>query len=107
MCSHRAASLQLTGSREPLTFCSALACSFGAFTSQDAERLSHLISGYLNRCVKFERPALGSAVLHCNTAPVVACAGVDVSWTPPSVPNTLSKLHRSISSRASGLVQIA
>jgi hypothetical protein len=36
-----------------------------------------------------------------------ACVGVDVSWTPPRVPNTLSKCHRCIPSRASGLVQIA
>jgi len=28
------------------------------------------------------------------------------SWTPPSVPNTLSKCHKSISCCASGLVQI-
>jgi hypothetical protein len=30
-----------------------------------------------------------------------------VSWTPPSVSNTLSKCHKTIPRRASGLVQIA
>src|SRR5271169_493081 len=42
----------------------------------------------------------------CAAGDLPACAGVDVSWTPPWVPNTLSKCHRSITSRASGLVQI-
>ena len=36
-----------------------------------------------------------------------ACVGVAVSWTPPSGSNTLCKRHRTITRRASGLVQIA
>src|ERR1700758_3106922 len=43
----------------------------------------------------------------CAAGDPPACAGVDVSWTPPRVSNTLSKCHRGIPSRASGLVQIA
>src|SRR5580704_3013813 len=43
----------------------------------------------------------------CAAGDPPACAGVDVSWTPPWVSNTLSKCHRGITSRASGLVQIA
>src|SRR5580692_11481268 len=43
----------------------------------------------------------------CAAGDLPACAGVDVSWTPPWVSNTLSKGHRGIPCRASGLVQIA
>src|SRR3954447_15619182 len=43
----------------------------------------------------------------CAAGGLPACAGVDESWTPPRVSNTLSKGHKRIPSRASGLVQIA
>ena len=43
----------------------------------------------------------------CAAGDLPACAGVDVSWTPPWVSNTLSKCHKGIPCRASGLVQIA
>src|SRR5580658_3032997 len=43
----------------------------------------------------------------CAAGDLPACAGVDVSWTPPWVSNTLSKGHRGIPCRASGLVQIS
>src|SRR3954447_15007225 len=43
----------------------------------------------------------------CAAGGLPACAGVDESWTPPRVSNTLSKGHKCIPSRASGLVQIA
>src|ERR1700677_1239189 len=43
----------------------------------------------------------------CAAGDLPACVGVDVSWTPPSVSNTLSKCHKGIPCRASGLVQIA
>jgi hypothetical protein len=59
MCSHRAASLQLTVSRERLTFCSALAWSVGAFTSRETQKGLAIDFWLSNQCVKFERPALG------------------------------------------------
>src|SRR5271156_267555 len=43
----------------------------------------------------------------CAAADLPACADVGESWTPPWVSKTLSKCHRGITSRASGLVQIA
>jgi hypothetical protein len=43
----------------------------------------------------------------CAAGDLPASAGVDVSWTPPSVSNTLSKCHKGIPCRASGRVQIA
>src|SRR5215469_13209353 len=43
----------------------------------------------------------------CAAGDLPACAGVDVSWTPPWVSNNLPKCHRGIPCRAGGLVQIA
>jgi hypothetical protein len=73
-----------------------------------------LVEQIQQKCVNVFRSKLisgcsdGSCVRRsCAAGDPPACAGVDVSWTPPWVSNTLSKCHRGITSRASGLVQIA